>query len=187
MARLGNLKYLRYVSFMFCPNCGKSEQSPDSYCRNCGQFLTDFSGKSYLINKILGGNKPDTQVNINLTINVVTTLASCLLLGFLNGYYDSLYEKTGQKAPTVIYLVYIFLGLIAAWQTIGFLVNSRLKKKLSARKKAEAPADSGVDEKALPSGSTQKSLPQADFDNIVPASVVEDTTKTLDKAPLKRN
>jgi hypothetical protein len=172
---------------MFCPKCGKSEQSPDSYCRSCGQFLTDFSGKSYLINKILGGNKPETQVNINLIINIVTTFASCLLLGFLNGYYDSLYEKTGQKAPTVIYLVYIFLGLIAAWQTLGFLVNSRLKKKLSARKKGEATFDSSAGEEALASGSTQKSLPQADFDNIVPASVVEDTTKMLDKVPRKRN
>jgi hypothetical protein len=172
---------------MFCPNCGKSEQTPDSYCRNCGQFLTDFSGKSYLINKILGGNKPDTQVNINLIINVVTTLASCLLLGFLNGYYDSLYEKTGQRAPTVIYLVYIFLGLIAAWQTLGFLINSRLKKKLSARKTVEGSADSSVYEKALPSGSTQKSLPPSDFDSIVPASVVEDTTKMLDKSPRKQS
>ncbi|HKS27189.1 MAG TPA: hypothetical protein VJS44_05190 [Pyrinomonadaceae bacterium] len=172
---------------MFCPNCGKSEQQPDSYCRSCGQFLTDFSGKSYLINKILGGNKPETQVNINLAINIVTTLASSLLLGFLNGYYDSLYEKTGQKAPTVIYLVYVFLGLVAAWQTLGFIVNSRLKKKLSARKKGEAPVDSSTNERAALSGSTQKSLPQADFDNVVPASIVEDTTKMLDKAPRKRS
>lgn len=172
---------------MFCPNCGKSEQSPDSYCRNCGQFLTDFSGKSYLINRILGGNRPDTQVNINLTINVVTTLASCLLLGFLNGYYDSLYEKTGQTAPTVIYLVYIFLGLVAAWQTLGFLVNSRLKKKLSERKKVKAPVDSTINEKAVQSGPTQKSLPQANFDNAVPASVVEETTRTLEKSPRRQS
>jgi hypothetical protein len=172
---------------MFCPNCGKSEQAPDSYCRSCGQFLTDFSSKSYLINKILGGNKPETQVNINLTINIVTTLASCLLLGFLNGYYDSLYEKTGQKAPTIIYLVYIFLGLIAAWQTLGFIVNSRLKKKLSARKKAELSVDSEAGEKPVTSGPSQKSLPEADFANVVPPSVVEDTTKMLDKSPRRRS
>jgi hypothetical protein len=167
---------------MFCPNCGRGEQTPDSYCRSCGEFLTDFSGKSYLINKLLGGSSPETQVNINLTINIVTTLASSLLLGFLNGYYDSLYEKTGQTAPPVIYLVYIFLGLVTVWQVFGFLINSRLKKKLSGRKKVDVSADSSASEKAVSSGSTQKSLPQADFDNIVPASVVDDTTKILDES-----
>lgn len=170
---------------MFCPSCGKSEQSPDSYCRNCGQFLTDFSGKAYLINKILGGNTPDTQVNVNLIINVVTTLASSLLLGFLNGYYDSLYEKTGQTAPPVIYLVYIFLGLVTAWQFLSFLINMRLKRKLSGRNKGDVSVDSSASQNALPSGSTQKSLPQADFDDIVPASVTEDTTRILSESPRK--
>jgi uncharacterized membrane protein YuzA (DUF378 family) len=170
---------------MFCPNCGKGEQQPDSYCRNCGRFLNDLSGKSYLINKLLGGSTPDTQVNVNLTINVVTTLVSMLLLGFLNGYYDSLYEKTGQSAPPVIYLVYIFLGLVAAWQTLGFLVNARIKKKLSARNKEQPTAAPNAEEGALPSRSTQKSLPQADFDSAVPTSVTEDTTRNLDKAARK--
>jgi hypothetical protein len=169
---------------MFCPNCGKSEQAPDSYCRNCGEFLTDFSGKSYLINKILGGNTPDTQINVNLIINVLTTLASSLLLGFLNGYYDALYERTGEAAPPVIYLVYIFLGLVATWQFLSFLINMRLKRKLSGRKKG-GTVDASVDKNGVLSESTQNSLPEANFDNIVPASVVEDTTKMLDKSPRK--
>lgn len=147
--------------------------------------MTDFSSKTFLINKILGGNTPDTQVKINLTINVVTILASSLLLGFLNGYYDSLYEKTGQSAPTVIYLVYIFLGLVMAWQLLSFIINARLKKKLSGRKKGGVSTEAEANEKAVSSGSTQKSLPQADFENIVPASVIEDTTKMLDKVPRK--
>jgi hypothetical protein len=165
---------------MFCPNCGKGEQSADSYCRNCGEFLTDFSGKSYLLNKILGGSTPATQVNVNLTISALTTIASSMLLGFLNGYYDSLYEKTGQDAPTVIYLVYIFLGLVAAWQFLSVIINLRLKSKLGQRK--QGVVDSSVDESVLSSKSTQKSLPQADFDNIVPPSVTESTTRTFDKA-----
>lgn len=170
---------------MFCPNCGRGEQSPDSYCRSCGEFLTDFSTKTYLINKLLGGNTPDTQVNINLTINVVTILTSSLLLGFLNGYYDSLHEKTGQSAPTVIYLVYVFLGLVMAWQLLSFIINARLKKKLSGRKKQGAAIEPDAGELGVSSGSTQKSLPHGDFENIVPASVVENTTKMLDKVPRK--
>ena len=170
---------------MFCPNCGKSEQSADSYCRNCGQFLTDMSGKSYLINKILGGSTPDTQVKVNLTINIATTLISILLLGFLNGYYDSLYERTGQSPPPVIYLVYIFLGLVSAWQFLSFLINLRLQRKLSGRGQAIAPAEQSVDQEAVSHGATQKSLPEANFEGIAPASVVEDTTKILNKVPRK--
>ena len=170
---------------MFCPNCGKGEQTPDSYCRNCGQFLNDLSGKSYLINKLLGGSNPETQVSVNLTINVVTTMTSVLLLGFLNGYYDSLYARTGQGAPPVIYFVYVFLGLVAAWQTLGFLVNLRLKRKLGKRKQELSQIASSADESAVPSGQTQKSLPQADFDNIVPPSVTENSTRTLNKAARK--
>lgn len=147
--------------------------------------MTDFSGKSYLLSKILGGHTPDAQVNINLIINIVTTLASSLLLGFLNGYYDSLYEKTGQTAPPVIYLVYIFLALVMAWQVLSFLINTRLKRKLSGRKKRDAAPEAETIDGSVASASTQKSLPQADFENIARSSVVEDTTKMLDKVPRK--
>jgi hypothetical protein len=167
---------------MYCPHCGKSDQSPESYCRSCGEFLTDYSGKSYLINKILGGSTPETHVNVNLIINAVTAFISSLLLGFLNGYFDAQYERTGQSAPPIIYLVYIFLALVFVWQFLSFAINTRLKKKLGGRKKGVASAGQSADEKALSSRSTQKSLPQADFENIVPASVAEDTTRILDES-----
>ena len=171
---------------MFCPNCGKGEQAPDSYCRSCGEFLTDFSAKSFLLHKLLGGSSPDAQVNINLAINIATILVSTLLLGFLNGYYDSLQTRTGESAPSIIYLVYIFLGVISGWQFLSLLVNVRLKRKLSGRKKGEAPVESNNDEKPLSSGTTQKSLPEPDFDNLAPGSVTEDATQILDASPRKR-
>lgn len=170
---------------MFCPNCGKSDQSPESYCRSCGEFLTDFSGKSYLLNKLLGGSTPETQVNVNLAINAVTAFVSSLLLGFLNGYFDSQFERTGQSAPPIIYLVYIFLALVFIWQLLSFAINTRLKKKLAGRKKGAVSVEQSGDENTLSSRSTQKSLPQADYENVVPASIVEDTTKILEEAPRK--
>jgi hypothetical protein len=168
---------------MFCPNCGKSDQAPDSYCRSCGEFLADFSAKSYLINKLLGGSSPRTQIKVNLIINVVTVFVSALLLGFLNGYYDSLRERTGEAAPRIIYLVYIFLGLVTAWQLLGFLINLRLKRKLDGMRKGKTGAEPSVDENGLPSPPTQRSLTRGDFDNVGPASVTQHTTKILDKTP----
>src|SRR5215203_4420569 len=105
---------------MFCPKCGKSEQSPDSYCRSCGEFLTDLSAKSYL-NTLLGGASPRAQIRLNLIINTVTGLAAALLLGFLNGHYDALHTRTGEDPPRVIYYVYVFLGLVLIWQFFGLV------------------------------------------------------------------
>ena len=39
---------------MFCPNCGASEQSPDTYCKKCGTHLRDLSFRGL----VLGGNNP---------------------------------------------------------------------------------------------------------------------------------
>lgn len=28
---------------MFCPRCGKADQMPETYCRQCGLYLFDYS------------------------------------------------------------------------------------------------------------------------------------------------
>jgi hypothetical protein len=165
---------------MFCPNCGKGDQAPDSYCRSCGEFLTDFPGKSYLLNKMLGGSTPDTQVTVNLTINVVTILVSALLMGFLRGFYDAQYDKTGEATPWIIYPVYVFLGLVLVWQLLSLLINMRLRKKLSGRRKGVPPAEPAGASGAAASRATQRSLPRADYEGVVPASVAEGETKMLE-------
>lgn len=168
---------------MFCPNCGKSDQTPDSYCRSCGEFLTDFSAKAYLIKRLLGGSNPRAQVRVNLVINAVTALVSSLLLGFLNGHYDALRDRTGEAPPRVIYLVYIFLGLVMVWQFLGLVVNMRLKKKLDGRGKGgppDAPAAGGGD---LQSRHTQRSLSPGDPGLNRPESVTQHTTKILKTPP----
>lgn len=99
---------------MYCPHCGKGEQAPDAYCRGCGEFLPDYAGNSYLIKRLLGGLKPDTQVNVSLAISLVTAAASLFLLVLLNGYFDAQQTRTGDSAPPVTYLAYAFLASVAA-------------------------------------------------------------------------
>jgi hypothetical protein len=168
---------------MFCPTCGKGEQAPESYCRSCGEYLTDYSAKAYLINKLLGGSSPRSQVKTNLIINMVTVLVSALLLGFLKGNYDALYERTGELPPRVIYYVYAFLGLVMTWQLFGFIINRRLLKKMDAAKKVVAPEGPDAGDAALPSRSTQRTLPEARPPASDPDSVTQHTTKILDKLP----
>lgn len=166
---------------MFCSNCGKADQVAESYCRNCGEFLADFSGKSYLLNKFLGGQKPETQVTVNLVINLVTALISSLLLGFLNGYYDALHARTGESPPTVIYPVYIFLGAVTVWQLLSFLIGLRLRSKFKSRTQAE-PNKNPVS--TLTDPAPPRSLPEANFQPI-PTSATEEKTRKLDRITRK--
>ena len=164
---------------MFCPKCGNADQQPESYCRNCGEFLVDHSSSSYLLNKILGGSTPATQINVNLALNLLSIFTCFLLLGFLNGHYDALNARTGEQPPSVIYLVYGFLVVISVWQMLSFVVGARLRSKLGRKATASAPDSAGTP-KTLGDRTTLEHLPPANFAQDVPLSVTEDQTKILD-------
>jgi hypothetical protein len=170
---------------MFCPSCGKGDQSPETYCRSCGEFLMDYSARSFLLSKLVGGSTPETQVKVNLIISAVTALISALLLGFLNGYYDALYERTRETPPPIIYLVYLFLGLVMAWQLLSFVIGLRLKSKIGGRRKGLPADDPAAGPGALPPGTTRESLPPADVKRAVSTSVTEEATRILDERPRK--
>ena len=158
---------------MFCPKCGKGEQVPDSYCRNCGDYLVDPTNSASLVNRILGISNPEKQVKFTLTIDLVTAIVSGLLLFFLMGYFDGMRAKTGMPTPPIVYLVYVFLGLVSAWQLLSFTVGTTYRKKLSAGKRTSA----------LPGQGDKHSLPAADNTNTVANSITEQTTRNLDKIP----
>lgn len=167
---------------MYCPHCGKGEQAPDAYCRSCGEFLPDYAGNPYLIKKLLGGIKPETQVNVGLTISLVTVAVSLLLLVFLNGYFDAQQTRTGEPTPPVTYFAYAFLASVAAWQLLSFAIGLRLKSKLGGRRGGEGHAGPVGERGGLPEGGG-RALPSADFENITPSSVTEEKTRPLERAP----
>jgi len=157
---------------MFCPKCGKGEQTPDSYCRSCGDFIVDPGNNASLVNRILGISNPERQVRFTLMIDLVTAIVSGLLLFFLMGYFDGSYKRTGMPTPPIVYLVYVFLGLVSAWQLLSFTVGTTFRKKLSAGKKT-----------AVLANQSQEALPPADHTNVVANSITEQTTRNLDKVP----
>ena len=168
---------------MYCPHCGKGEQTPDAYCRGCGEFLPDYAGNSYLIKRLLGGVKPETQVNVSLSISLVTAAVSLLLLVFLNGYFDAQQTRTGDPTPPLTYLAYAFLASVAAWQLLSFVIGLRLKTKLGGRRSGEGYVVGPAGEQGgVPEGSGQ-ALSPADFENMTPPSVTEEKTRPLERAP----
>ena len=143
---------------MYCPVCGSSDQEADSYCRNCGQFLTDFSISSFLLNRFIGGSSVRGQVNFNLAISLITIFTSFLLMGFLAGYYDALEARTGETAPPVIDLVYVFLAVIGGWQILSLIINARLRARLKKRPELKEQTDVS---NSISSYKTQELLPEA--------------------------
>jgi hypothetical protein len=166
---------------MFCPNCGKGEQTPGGYCRNCGQFLLDAADRFSLVSKLLGINTPERQLYVNLIITISTCVFSSLLLIFLIGYFDGRHAKTGESAPTIIYLVYVFLGLVSSWQVVSVINSLVLMGRLSRSKRGQIEASTPDKETALSAAQTQNFLPPARSEHVAPTSVTERTTKILDK------
>ena len=54
---------------MFCPNCGAADQSPNAYCKRCGQWLADkksFGGH--------GASKPEQRMTSMIVFNGLSAL-----------------------------------------------------------------------------------------------------------------
>jgi len=168
---------------MFCPNCGKGDQTPGVYCRTCGEYLANTSDPFYLMSKILGVSTPEKQLVVNLSINLLTALFSLLLVFFLMGFFDGQQAKTGKSAPPIIYVVYVFLALVSIWQFLSFINGVVLKSKLSGRRKGLAQPDTRGTESVGPAATTRDLLPPATSEHIAASSVTEHTTKILDKVP----
>ena len=155
---------------MFCPNCGKGEQVPDSYCRSCGQFVLDASSNLSIINRIFGISNPEKQLNFTLAVDLITAIGSGFLLFSMMGYFDAVHDRTGAPTPPIVYAVYFFLGCVAAWQLLSFTVGTTYKRKLSASRKASVQ------------GSTaQATLKEADNANLIHPTITEQTTRNLEE------
>jgi hypothetical protein len=170
---------------MFCPTCGSADQQPDSYCRSCGEFVTNQAATSHVVSTIFGGSTPSTQINVNLAINLLTIVACFLLIGFLNGHYDAQRARTGEAPPTVIYLVYAFLLTISAWQIFSLIVGVRLRGKLGRKKKDDIVSESNRPASDFGPATARELPPGGEVPPTTPPSVTEDRTRIL-KQPSRR-
>lgn len=149
---------------MFCPSCGKSDQTENTYCRNCGKFLPDFDKLKKR------ETPPEEHLKANSVLNIMTavvslTLAILLYVNFLGA----------ENTPVLIYVTAGFLTAMFAWQVQVFVRSLMLKKQIILPKREEELKSV---EKDL--------LNEADFSDNIPASVVEYATKNL-KEKVKRS
>ena len=153
---------------MFCPRCGKAEQLPESYCRQCGVYLPDLS-------KVKRELPPEDHLKANTVLSGLTIIASFTLSILLFSFF-------GFRSDThpLIYVTAGLLFAIGGWHIQTFIRTQMLKKQWKRRAPltdTQAPLPEA--EPAFKSVSTAKLLDPADFENAVPASVTEHTTRHL--------
>lgn len=149
---------------MYCPNCGKSEQKADSYCRQCGTFLPDFE-------KIKKREiPPEDHLKANSVLNIMTAIASITLAILLYVFFWG-----REDTPVIIYVTAGFLIAMFGWQLQVFIRTLKLKKQIILPKRAENEEKT----KDLKSAQTKELLNEADFSDAVPARSKKYTTKNL--------
>jgi hypothetical protein len=151
---------------MFCAKCGKAEQVPESYCRQCGFYLPDLSK---LVKSEL---PPEDHLKANTVLSALTILTSFTLsillfaiLGFRSSTHPLIYATAGV------------LLAVGGWHIQSLIRIQLLKKQWKRRAPlTEIQRETQATRKSAPTG---KLLDQADFENAVPASVTENTTRHL--------
>lgn len=145
---------------MFCPKCGKADQQPETYCRQCGFFLPD------LLKPARREIPPEEHLKANSVLNLLTIIVSFtlaillpLFLGFGSGTHPMIYATTG------------LLIAIGGWHIQTFIRTRQLIKQWKRRVPLIEPAP------------TTERLDQANFADSLPASVAENTTKHLVERP----
>jgi hypothetical protein len=158
---------------MFCPRCGKAEQRPETYCRQCGLFLPDLS------KPVKRERPPEEHLKANTVLSVLTIIASFTLSILL-------YAILGFRSDTHP-LIYVTAGLllgIGAWHIQTLIRTQKLKKQWKRRAPlSEIEAALPATPLASLSASTAKLLDRSDFADAVPASVTENTTRHLVERP----
>ena len=158
---------------MFCPKCGKADQLPETYCRQCGLYLLDFS------KPLKRESPPEEHLKANTVLSVMTIIAS-FTLSFL------LFLVLGFKSFThpLIYVTAGILLAIGGWHIQTLIRTLMLKKQWKRRVPLSdiqaAPLETPA---AFKSGPTAKLLDQADFTDAIPVSVTEHTTRHLAEIP----
>lgn len=149
---------------MFCPKCGSADQSPETYCRNCGVFLPD------LTRAAKEPTPPERHIKANTVLSAMT-IVSCFTLAIL------LWSMLAFR-PNTHPLIYVTAGLLFAmgiWHIQTLWRTLLLKKHLNKNKR---PQESILDSGQVATG---RILETADFENMVPASVTEYTTRHLEE------
>lgn len=148
---------------MFCPNCGKSDQEENSYCRQCGEFLV---GTKSLGAFSFGGVTPRQNVNAISLLSLIAALIS--LLAALWMYI------TKFNFSVALYFGAAILLCNAFWHLANIYTARKLASRILQDPRGEERAQT-----VIPEAETRELLEPADMSDQIPATVTENTTRQL--------
>jgi hypothetical protein len=153
---------------MFCPDCGAADQSPNAYCKRCGEWLADkksFGGR--------GGSKPEERITTMIVFNGLTVLLA--LFSAITLY--ATYLNT-PEAKWSVYVAGACCLVIAIHQMISLAFALELKLRL---KRGQTDAGQAI---LSEPGDTVAALGRGETTQFVDAkSVTENTTELLEAVP----
>jgi hypothetical protein len=156
---------------MFCPECGAAEQSMDSYCKRCGEWLPDTKRLGRRHGR-LSARTPEQRNRKMRVLEILSAVFALLTGGLIVGVL------TGNLDRTVLSLAVNLCTLIMAFQAINFAIGKSLQKRIKQGR------DEGERSDKLEQGKSLPQLNEADASLFVqPPSVTESTTALLDPVP----
>ena len=156
---------------MFCPKCGAADQSVDSYCKRCGEWLPDTSHLGRKRGRLT--TRTPEQRNQKMRILEAASFLAALSSAFIIGAYFS-----GKLEKPALVIALDLSVVTAIFQIVNFIIGRSLQKRL---KQGRDDAEKDV---ALQPASERFRLKQANTSNLAqPASVTENTTAILEPIP----
>jgi len=160
------------VKSMFCPKCGADDQSADSYCRRCGEWLPDIDAlaRPRLFRKSTREQKIRKMRILEAISAGLSLTAAAIIISVLRG---------GGETQLLFLAVFCCL-IVAAYQVVNFYLGHKLQQRVDeSRARSTGEIKPGAEEsvRALGAGDA---TPFAGGQ-----SVVEGTTQLLEPLPRK--
>lgn len=153
---------------MFCSKCGAADQTADSYCRQCGEWVADPNrrrgrfGRSSRESKI-------TKMRVLQLVSAGLSLASAIMI--------LVYLKNdGDKQLLRIAVMCGFL--VAIYQTISLIIGNKV---LTPTKKDHEDKTEHIKPLAAVQPNVLNAADTGEF--VSPGSVIENTTELLEPVP----
>ena len=148
---------------MYCQNCGNQIKTELNYCNSCGFRLAD-----------------ETRSGKNISFEHTSTALAFVGVGGIVGFIF-LVKILLEKNVDISAVVVILFGFLATIFGICFSII-RLMIKASETSSENLPKN-----KKMPKTFQTVNTNQLEETKQTPVSVVENTTRTLDKIPVERN
>lgn len=150
---------------MFCPKCGTREQSPESYCRNCGVWLVDPEANASIFRK----STPEQQIRKIRTLEVISIGMSLTSVAIIFAYLSAGLDRG------LLFLAMTCGLVVIIYQLVNIFLGYKVTKNLPKQHRAEIPQRDPTMVLEFPVDTARQLN--------TPASVTDNTTELLDPVP----